>query len=134
MFVLDTSVAAAWFFPNEVTDYTERILDQVQQTGAVVPTIWPLEIANVLLVGERRRRLTEAQAEHLVAFLQDLPIRIAESGSMAALRATLALGRPQGLSTYDASYLELAMREGLPLATQDARLRAAAQRVGIELV
>ena len=134
MFVLDASVAAGWLFPDEVTEYTETVLDRLRSTGAVVPEIWALEIANILLVGERRQRQTEAQTAYLVQFLESLPITVADGGSLAAVRPVLALARQQALSAYDASYLELAMRRGLPLASQDSRLRAAAEQVGVPLV
>jgi predicted nucleic acid-binding protein len=133
MFVLDASVAAAWFFPDEAAEYTEAMLERLRGSGAVVPEIWFREIANVLLAAERRQRLTEAQTARLLQFLQSLPISVTEREPNGAMEAVLALGREQNLSAYDASYLELAMREGLPLATQDRRMQAAAQRVGVEL-
>ena len=133
MFVLDTSLTAAWFFPDEVTEYTDRMLRRLRETSALVPIIWPLEVANTLLVGERRQRLTEAQTARLVQFLQELPIRVAEGVSLPAMVSLLALGRQHALSVYDASYLALAMREGLPLATRDDRLRAAAESAGVPL-
>lgn len=134
MFVLDASVLPGWLFPDEVNTYTEAVLDRLRQTGAVVPEIWPLEITNVLLVGERRNRLTETQTVQFLRFLQSLPIRQAGGSSLAGMSSVLAVARQQNLSAYDASYLELAMREGLPLATEDDRLRASAQRVGVPLL
>ena len=133
-FVVDASVALAWCFEDEATPYAESVLDRLQQTEAAVPSIWPLEVANVLLTAERRQRLTEAQTVRLAQLLRGLPITIDTEGLTQALGSTLSLGREYGLSAYDTSYLELAMRQGLSLATQDAALREAAARAGVPLV
>ena len=133
-FVVDASVALAWCFEDKATAYAESVLDRLQQTEAVVPAIWPLEVANVLLMAERRQRLTEAQTARLVQLLWGLPITIDTEGLTQALGPMLSLGREYGLSAYDTSYLELAMRQGLSLATQDADLREAAARAGVPLV
>lgn len=132
--VLDSSVALAWCFEDETTPYTESVLERLREDGAVVPAIWPLEVANVLLVGERRQRITEAQSVRFVQLLQALPITLDTETSASSLGSVLALGREHALSAYDASYLELAARQGLPLATQDAHLIAAARRAGVVLV
>ena len=133
-FVVDASVALAWCFEDEANPYAESVLDRLQQTEAVVPAIWPLEVGNVLLIAERRQRLTEAQTARLVQLLRGLPITIDTEGLTQALGPTLSLGREYGLSAYDTSYLELAMRQGLSLATQDVDLREAAVRAGVPLV
>ena len=133
-FVVDASVALAWCFEDEATPYAESVLDRLQQTEAVVPAIWPLEVANVLLTAERRQRLSEAQTVRLAQLLRGLPITIDTEGLTQALGSTLSHGREYGLSAYDTSYLELAMRQGLSLATQDADLREAAARAGVPLV
>ena len=130
-FVLDTSVTMAWCFENEVTPYTEAVLDRLETTTALVPPVWQLEVANVLLVGERRKRLTQAQTARFVQLLRALPIVFEEREGLAAV---LAVGREHGLSAYDASYLTLALASGAPLATSDAKLRAAAERAGVPLV
>ena len=133
-FVVDASVALAWCFEDEATPYAESVLDRLQHTEAVVPAIWPLEVANVLHTAERRQRLTEAQTVRLAQLLRGLPITIDTEGLTQALGSTLSLGREYGLSAYDTSYLELAMRQGLSLATQAAALRQAAARAGVPLV
>lgn len=133
-FVLDASVTLAWCFQDEATPYTEDVLDRLRNAEALVPAIWPLEVANVLLASERQNRLTEADTAHFVELLASLPIVVEEERFIEALGFVLALGRQQGLSAYDASYLELAARRGLPLATQDGRLSLAAKRVGVPLV
>lgn len=133
-FVLDSSVSAAWGFPDEEVPYADKVLTQLQFTTAVVPALWPFEIASVLLVGERRGRLTAAQAQRFVDDLRMLPIIVDDVAWLALVPLVLALGREFGLSAYDAAYLELAARRGLPLATLDARLRDAAARHGVPLL
>ncbi|MCA1668619.1 MAG: type II toxin-antitoxin system VapC family toxin [Thermomicrobia bacterium] len=133
-FVLDTSVTMAWCFPDEETPGTRDLFTRMRTTAAMVPIIWPLEVANVLLIGERRRRLMPAQVTQFVQLLQTLAITVDTGVAMGALNSVIALGRRYGLSAYDAAYLELAMRQGLPLATQDARLRAAATHAGVPLL
>ncbi|HEX5501830.1 MAG TPA: type II toxin-antitoxin system VapC family toxin [Thermomicrobiales bacterium] len=134
VFVVDASMTMTWCFITEATAETRAMLRRVRAEGAVVPAIWPLEVANALIVGERRQRLTQAETAAFGQLLVALPIRIEELPVARALGAVLALGRQQGLSAYDAAYLELAAREGLPLATRDARLRDAAARIGVPLL
>ena len=133
-FVMDASVTMAWCFLDEATPYTWDVLDRLQATEAVVPVLWPLEVANTLLVGERRGRLTEARIASFVRLLETLPITIDDGSMTGALGPVLALGREHGLSAYDAAYLELAMRLGLPLATQDRRLTEATTRAGVPVL
>jgi len=134
VFVVDNSVVMAWCFEDEASTYTEGVLDQLRGTQALVPVIWPLEAANVLLIAERRDRLTEAQAAHFAQLLQGLPILVEEADVARTLGPILAVGRAHRLSAYDAAYLELAARQGLPLATQDSRLRKAAGNAGVALL
>lgn len=133
-FVLDTSVTMSWFFEDEATPTSMEVLDALRNSQALVPSLWPLEVANVLLVAERRGRTNEARSSRFVALLNSLPIVVDSSTADQALATTLHLGRQFGLSSYDASYLELAMREGCPLATQDEKLRSAAIKCGVPLL
>jgi predicted nucleic acid-binding protein len=133
-FVLDASVALAWHLEDEVSEYADRVLDRLREDGVAVPSIWPLELANALLVAERRGRLLPAKVALATQQTSELPISVHDVPRELAFGPVLDLARAQGLSAYDAAYLELAMREGLPLATQDETLRAAAQRVGVPLV
>src|SRR3712207_4958505 len=126
--VLDASLTMAWCFDDEATPVTEAVFDRVRDAGAVVPAIWPVEVTNTILVGERRGRLTEAQSTRFVQVLQGLPITLDQGAITNAWDRVLMVAREQGLSAYDASYLELAMRRGLPLATLDARLTDVARR------
>jgi predicted nucleic acid-binding protein len=132
--VLDVSVAMAWCFEDEADKYADSILDLLVESEVLVPTIWPFEVANVLLAAERRKRLTEADSLRFVELLRDLPITVDDGTSEHALSEILFLGRQQGLSSYDAAYLELAMREGVALATRDLRLREASERCGVKFV
>ncbi|MDQ7840642.1 MAG: type II toxin-antitoxin system VapC family toxin [bacterium] len=133
-FVLDTSVTMSWCFEDEATPYTEATLDRLQGATAVVPSIWPLEVANVLLSAERRGRLTEAQSTRFIELLGALPIVMEQPSVDRVLGAVLLLGRQHALSAYDAAYLELAARHGLPLATRDERIVTAAAAIGVKMV
>lgn len=132
-FVLDCSVALSWCFEDESDPYADCVLDSLRNTSAIVPQLWMLEVANVLLVAERRSRTTRAQTIRVVELLQSLPIIIDDQTATRAMESTLALGRIEMLSAYDASYLELATREGLPLATLDKKLAQAASNCGVSL-
>lgn len=131
-FVVDASVTLAWCFEDEATPQTEAILDRLSDDTAVVPSLWELEVSNVLLLGERRGRLTESQSARFVALLAQLPILV--DTASADMGAVLATGRRHVLTAYDAAYLVLAEREGVPLATLDAGLRAAAQAAGVAVI
>lgn len=131
--VVDASVALAWCFRDEESDYATRVLRRLAEDTAVVPGLWLLEIANGLLAGERRSRLSEAEVMQVRGMLADLPITVDASTLDEALGPVLDLARAHNLSAYDAVYLALAMREGLPLATLDERLQAAATAVGVRL-
>lgn len=133
-FVLDASVALAWSFRDEQSAYAHRMLRRLEDEPAVVPVVWLLEVANGLLIAERRGRFTAADVANVYGVLADLPIEWSDLTLDQALGQVLDLARAQELSAHDAAYLELAMREGLPLATQDNDLRAAAERVGVPLV
>jgi predicted nucleic acid-binding protein len=132
-FVLDNSVVMAWYFEDEANAYTDAILEAMAEGEALVPAIWSLEVANVLLVGERRGRSSEARTSRFIALLEALPIRVDAATPQRALSEILTLAREQRLSTYDAAYLDLAMREGVPLATLDQALRRAADACGVRV-
>jgi predicted nucleic acid-binding protein len=132
-FVLDGSVTMVWGFEDEDDAYATAILDQLPDLQAYVPTLWPLEVANTLIVGERRRRTTPADAARFLAILGTFPIAIDAETASRAWVDTIHLARAHHLSAYDAAYLELAIRRGLPLATLDGRLKAAATTVGVTL-
>lgn len=133
-FVVDCSVVMAWCFEDEADGYTDSVLDLLVDSEAIVPSIWLLEVANVLLVAERRKRLTEADSLQFVRLLNELPIAVDQETSERALSEILFIGRQQGLSSYDAAYLELAMREGAALATRDNGLKKVAEKCGVKLI
>ena len=132
--VLDASIAIAWCFDDEASSATEALLDQVKIQGAVVPTLWHLELGNVLLAAERRGRTIQGGIVVRLGLFNRLPIEIDTETSQRAWRETLLLARAERLTLYDAAYLELAARRGLPLATKDQDLAAAAKRVDVAVV
>ena len=133
-FVIDNSVVMAWCFEDETSDYADGVLDGLASATALVPTIWTLEVTNVLLVAERQKRLSRADSGRFVSLLRSLPIRIQGDTADRALGEVMTVARDTGLSSYDASYLELAMREGLPIATLDAAVRRAARKCRVPLL
>jgi predicted nucleic acid-binding protein len=133
-FVLDASVKLAWCFEDETTSYTEGVLDLLRTTAAIVPVIWPFEVANALLVGERRRRLRVGQSSSAVERPLDLPIGLDDMTISSAWVPVLVLARQHDLAAYDAAYLELAQRLVLAIATIDNRQRDVATQLGIPLV
>ncbi len=133
--VLDASVAVAWCFPEESTPFTEGVLDLLASgVEALTTAIWPFEVANALLIGERRKRLSVAQVTTMLQRISALPITVDASRPATAFGQILSVARQEQLTEYDAAYLELALREGLPLATLDRALRHAASSAGIQLV
>lgn len=138
-FVLDNSVAMRWLLRDgseERLAYANKVLELLElQTGeAAVPGIWALEAANVIVKAQAKMLVTEARATAFIGLLNDMRIRVDPSTAERALGDTLQLARRFKLSTYDASYLELALREGLPLATLDADLREVMLQTGGVLI
>ena len=133
-FVIDASVALAWCFDDEATPATRVLLDRFEVEHAEVPSLWHLELANALASGERKRRITPARISEFIDLISGLPIVVDEETPQSALGPILEVSRSQRLSAYDASYLELAMRRGVPLATKDGALANAAERVGVALL
>ncbi|MGB0068085.1 MAG: type II toxin-antitoxin system VapC family toxin [Isosphaeraceae bacterium] len=132
-FVLDGSVTMVWGFEDEADDYAEAILERMPDLQAHVPSLWPLEVANALLVGERRRRITSAETARFLAILGAFPITVDDQTVAHAWSDTMHLARAHNLSSYDAAYLELAIRLGLPLAALDGKLKTAAGAMGVPL-
>jgi predicted nucleic acid-binding protein len=130
-FVLDASITACWAFPDEQDPRACAALARVRIEDAVVPSLWWFEVRNILVVNERRNRITESGTNSFLRELSRLRIRVDREPEEAAV---LKLARAHRLSVYDASYLELAQRERIPVATLDAQLAAAAVAEGTELV
>lgn len=126
-FVVDNSVVMAWCFEDATSSYADAVLDALSAGEAFAPAIWPLEVGNVLLAAERKRRLSEASVVRFLALLRSLPIIVEQETPERMLTDIVSLARAHDLSTYDASYLDLTMRLGLPIATQDASLSRAAK-------
>lgn len=133
-FVLDCSVTMSWCFEDEADDYSPAILQKLDESVAVVPWIWTLEVANALLTAERRGRMREAETLRFLSVLQGLEIMVDAECPGEVMDEVIALGRCHGLTAYDAAYLELAMRNGFSLATLDDKLKAAARAVGVSIV
>lgn len=133
-FVIDNSVVMSWAFQDEANPYADAVLAQLATASAIVPSIWPLEVVNVLLVAERRNRLKQADSVRFITLLSQLPIYVEQEWLDSRMEELLAVGRANNLSSYDASYLYLAMRLGLPIATVDQRLVLAAQQAEVPLV
>lgn len=131
--VLDCSVAMSWAFDEERDAYSDAVLDLMEKGEAWVPAIWPLEVTNCLLVGERTRRLTKTKVDYFTSRIAEFAIYVRAVEFATTVTVLLPLARVHKLSSYDASYLDLALREGLPLATRDARLAEAARRCGVVL-
>jgi predicted nucleic acid-binding protein len=132
--VLDTSATIAGMYPDEATSAIHAVFDRVGKDGAWVPSLWRLEVANVLNIGVRRGRNTVAFRDAALTDLAALSIQVDPDTDHHAWHSTLHLASSHRLTLYDAAYLELALRRGLPLASLDGDLRAAAVAEGIELL
>ncbi len=130
-FVLDASTSLAWCFQDEDDEIATAALAQLQETQAWVPALWSLEVANGLLAAERRKRISASAAAKAMRLLQNLPIVPDPADRSRDFELTWRLARTHQLSAYDAAYLELAIRLGVPLITIDERLRAAAAKEGV---
>ncbi len=130
-FVLDASVTMSWAFPDESDDTELAVLRRLRTEQARVPSIWWFEVRNVLLVNERRQRITQADVAAFLRFMSGLAIAIDHAPDDGL---TIRLARQHRLTIYDASYLELALRQAIPLATLDRHLAAAAQRENVVLI
>jgi len=133
-FVIDNSVVMTWCFKDKTNQYADAILDSLEVSSGFVPSIWPLEVCNVLLVAERKKRIGEADSARFIALLTELPIIIEQEPPERMIKEIFALAREHKLSSYDASYLDLAMRKGLPIATLDKNLIAAAKRSKVPIL
>jgi predicted nucleic acid-binding protein len=131
MFVLDASVVASWCFPDESHSNAEAAFRRIADGAAAAPALLWFEVRNVLLMGERRGRLSEAQTSRFLKYLGELPIEVDREPEETQV---LSLARTYRLSVYDAVYLELAQRKALPLATLDRALIDAARSEQVPLV
>lgn len=130
-FVLDASIALAWCFTDEASAHTWRLLERLEIETAYVPSLWPLEMSNILVLAERRKRISYAHVILSLELIGNLPIQVDEETSYRAFREISQLAYKEKLTSYDASYLELALRLGIPLATKDKALAKIAKKLGV---
>jgi predicted nucleic acid-binding protein len=121
----------AWCFDDESSEYSDEILKHLRQGSAIVPAVWHLEVINVLRVGEKRKRISQSQAETFISLLNALPIEVDMGLDELPNRSIMDFSRKYSISAYDAAYLELALRKGLPLISFDKMLCEAAKKAGI---
>jgi predicted nucleic acid-binding protein len=129
--VVDSSIALTWCFEDEASPETDELFARVRDDGAIVPGLWHLELSNVLLQAEKRGRISKADVAQRLELIADLPISVDPETAARSWREILALARAEVLTAYDAAYLELAVRRGLPLMTRDGELASAAKRLGV---
>lgn len=131
-FVIDCSPVLAWFFDDEISDYSEAVLRHLESRApAIAPRLWQLELTNGLVVGERRRRSGLTAPESFLRFIQALNVSFDDS--IPEVAVLLDIARKHRLSVYDSVYLTLAIRESLPIATLDKQLAQAAEASGVGL-
>jgi len=130
MLGIDASIALSWCFENEASPETDAIAEKVRHAGAIVPGLFQLEIGNILLQAERKDRLSPSDVAVRLALLAELPITTDPETAGRSWRDVMALARSHALTTYDAAYLELALRKGAGLATRDKALATAAMALG----
>jgi len=131
-FVVDNSVVMSWCFKDEDNPYADLVLGRIEEATAYVPSVWPLEVVNVLLAAERKKLISETDSIRFLRLLSQLPILVQHESPERAMKDILNLARAHDLSSYDASYLDLAMKKGLPLATLDKKMRKAAKSMNVE--
>lgn len=131
-FVLDCSLTMTWLFEDESNEASDDVLHRLKNSVAVVPTIWPLEVANVLLMAQKHQRISPTKASGFVDALSALPIIVDETTSRRAMHSIYVLAESMRITIYDAAYLELAIREKIPLLSQDQDLIKAAKKSGLK--
>jgi predicted nucleic acid-binding protein len=132
-FVIDNSIVMSWCFEDEGNSYAEAVLESIEAGRAFVPAIWPLEVGNVLLVAERKKRLSHASAVRFLDLLGGLPISVEQETPERMRNEILSLAREYDFSTYEPSYLDLAIRLDLPISTQDISLANAAGKCEVPI-
>lgn len=129
--VVDASAALGWFLHDEPESVATRSLALLETRTAVVPALWPIEIANALTVAMRRARITESELGKISSLLRALPVAVDETPVLGLFGEIIVLAQRHGISAYDATYLELALRLNAPLLTLDRELSAAAAQSGL---
>jgi len=131
--VLDVSATLPWCFEDEATPGSIALLDQLRDAPAIVPALWHVELANALIQAEQRKRINATAIAAFLSLIANLTIETDDSLDHRTLHVLIALARQHKLTAYDATYLELASRRELPLATRDAALRRVARSTGVAL-
>lgn len=132
--VIDASVTLSWCFPGEANSFSQGVLNALEAgVEAVVPCLWPLEVTNILIAAERRGRITTELAEEFLSDLRELSVTVDPADIMLTFENIRQLAREHNLTAYDAAYLELAIRKGIPLVTLDADLKKAAISSAVEI-
>jgi predicted nucleic acid-binding protein len=132
-FVLDCSVTMCWLLEDQADRYTDSVLDSLKDGSAYVPILWNYELANVLVLTEKRKVVSRLQSLRFLGLLRNLNILIHTLQDLKYEETLVHLGRAYSLTAYDTAYLKLAMTRGLPLATKDQALRQACQKAGVDL-
>jgi predicted nucleic acid-binding protein len=133
-FIVDCSVAMSWLFKDETTSSTRALLERLEAEPAIVPDLWYLEVANVLVLATRKGRIAAEQCADFIRQIQALDLQTDDTTADRAFGDILSLAATHGLTSYDAVYLDLALRTKLPLATLDEPLRKAAKSLGVKLL
>lgn len=133
-FVLDASVALSWCLPDESNRYADGVLAKIGDWTPVVPALWSLEVTNALLVAQRRGRINSDQLGEMTTWLSAIPIELESMAMKRTIRDVMPIARAEEIPVYDACYVELAQRHGIPLATVDGALTNVAKRRGIGLI
>jgi len=133
-FILDASVAMTWLFKEETTPQSAALLARLDVETALVPALWYIELANVMALAEKKRRISSIDTASFISDLGQLAIEVDADSANRAFTELLPLCRDHGLTAYDAVYLDLAIRRRLPLATLDQALRKAARKLDVKLL
>lgn len=133
-FILDASIALSWCFSDENDSTSIVLLERLESETAFVPAIWSLELGNALLMAERKKRIKHNEIIEFFTLLEKFNITVDHQTDKKALHETFTLAHAEGLTTYDASYLELSVRLKLPIATKDTQLAKAAKRLGLDAI
>jgi predicted nucleic acid-binding protein len=132
--IIDCSITMSWCFPDEAAPASLSVYDQLPGKTILVPAHWFLEVTNVLSIAERHKRIPEPKSAEFISLLEALEIEVDHEAPSRAYEHILPLCRKHGLTSYDAAYLELALRRRLPLASLDSPLRAAAKKLGVKIL
>ncbi|HVA46216.1 MAG TPA: type II toxin-antitoxin system VapC family toxin [Pirellulales bacterium] len=133
-FIIDCSLAMAWLFKDEATEETTKLLNRLETETGLVPAWWFLEVTNVIALAERKGRVAPHESQQFIDDISQLDIELDTESPLRSFSHILPLCRTHRLTSYDAMYLDLAVRRHLPLATLDEPLRKAAKKAGVKLL